>query len=116
MGTRLSDHDADCRPAHRAYFDPSAPDQPVGEIINSLSTVTDCPVDEIEPLAETFDPTSLERLLTHAAASSDGASVGLEFTLGGWTITVGSDGCVLVCSCGVGCALEERADCGRGRE
>lgn len=89
-----------CSPAHRVHFDPTVSGQLSSAIVSAVSTVTDRPPRDIDPLWETIDPEALERLLDHAAARGDAASFGLGFSVDGLDLVVTDDGEVVVYDCG----------------
>lgn len=86
--------DRDRSPVHRAYFDPSAPDQLPDAIVTAVATVADRDPASIPPLAETTDIGALEALIEHARAT--GSAIDATAVVEGLDVRVVSDGQILV--------------------
>lgn len=79
-------------PVQLAYFDPAECGQPSRAIVWALESVTGRPVVDLDPLSEFVDVEALDRLVGHAAESTDGDTpISLEFAIGAWRVVV--DGC-----------------------
>lgn len=88
----------ECQPEYQTRHDFSTPEHLHLTIVEALAAVEDVPQTEVDPLYDVVEPESLERLFAHADARESALST--AFSVGKWSVTVHSDGRVLVHECG----------------
>lgn len=73
--------------SYHTHFDASNPNEPATAIVRALSTVTETPPTELDPLYETVDTDALNRLF-----GRPDTSLSLEFDVDDWTVVVTDEG------------------------
>lgn len=97
----------ECQPEYQTRHDFSAPESLHLTIVEALAAVEDVPPTEVDPLYGVVEPDSLERLFAHSAARE--STLSTAFSVRDWTVTVHSDGRVIVHECDEGFEPTETA-------
>lgn len=85
------------QPEYQTRHDFSTPKSLHLTVVESLAAVEEASPTEVDPLYDAVDTDSLERLFAHATARE--STLSAAFPVRGWTVTVHSDGRVLVHEC-----------------